>query len=260
LSIGLKPTKSCNFSPCGYEIAVLAEVVRKMKFPNNFNIEVQNKNKHNIEKRSLYYWSRTYTEDLGSGDDSIELVPVIGINIIDFGLGPAQDFHTSYHLWEDRHKDVLLTDVCEIHFLDMVKFRRAGKPDLENPLNRWLAYFDEHRSKDLIEEVIKMDSMIRLTQEKMDQIARDPGLRRAYESIEKAERDRISGMNAVKREAAKAQREAEAAWKQVKIAQKQAEIAQKRDREIVRKLKARGFPAEQIAELTGFSEAEIREW
>jgi hypothetical protein len=28
-----------------------------------------------------------------------------------------------------------------------------------------------------------------------------PGLRRAYESIEKAERDYISGMNAVKREA-----------------------------------------------------------
>jgi predicted transposase/invertase (TIGR01784 family) len=210
---------------------VLAELASGAKV----NIEVQNRNEYNIEKRSLYYWSRKYAEGLGSGEDYAALVPVIGINIIDFGYGPLPDFHTSYRLWEDRHKETLLTDVCEIHFLDMVKFRRAGKRDLENPLDRWLVYFDERSPQNLIEEVVNMDSAIRLVQEKLNQIGLDPGLRRAYEGIEKAERDRISGLNAVRRE------------------------ADRRVLEIVRNLKANGVSVEQIAKSTGLSEADVRE-
>jgi predicted transposase/invertase (TIGR01784 family) len=220
------------------------DVLAKLSTGSKVNIEVQNKNEYNIEKRSLYYWSRKYIEDLRSGDDYIDLVPVIGINIVDFGRGPVEDFHTSYHLWEDRHRDALLTDVCEIHFLDMVKFRQVRERNLENPLNRWLLYFDEHSPAGLIEEIIKMDSAIQLAQEKLDLIARDPALLRAYESIEKAERDYISGINAARREAAReAAREAtrETAW------------------EIARNLKADGVPAGQISKWTGLSEDRIRE-
>jgi predicted transposase/invertase (TIGR01784 family) len=158
---------------------------------------------------------------------------VVGINLISFELGPVEDFHTSYRLWEDRHKDVLLTDVCEIHFLDMVKFRRAGKHDLENPLDRWLVYFDERSPETLIEEVINMDSAIRLVQKKRNQTGLDPGLRRACEGIEKAERDRISGLNAVNRKLAQAKRET------------------------ARNLKTNGVSVEQIAKSTGLSEVQI---
>jgi predicted transposase/invertase (TIGR01784 family) len=229
------------------------DVLARLSTGAKVNIEVQNRNEHNIEKRSLYYWSRKYAEALGSGEDYAELVPVIGINIIDFGYGPVEDFHTSYHLWEDRHKDAQLTDVCEIHFLNMVKFRRTGKRDLENPLDRWLTYFDEHSPENLIEEVVNMDSAIRLVQEKLNQIDLDPKLRRAYESIEKAERDRVSELNAVRREVTQeadrrvAEAVQEATWKAMWEAK----------REMAQNLKARGFPAEQIAELTGLSEAEI---
>jgi predicted transposase/invertase (TIGR01784 family) len=247
------------------------DVLAKLASGAKVNIEVQNRNDYNIEKRSLYYWSRKYAETLEAGDDYAELVPVIGINIIDFGYGPLPDFHTSYHLWEDRHKDTLLTDVCEIHFLDMVKFRRAGKRDLENPLDRWLVYFDERSPENLVEEVINMDSAIRLVQEKLNQIGLDPGLRRTYEGIEKAERDRISSLNAVKREADRRVSEAdrriseadrrvsEADRRATEADRRAAEAARKRDWEIARNLKANGFPAEQIAELTGLSEAQIRE-
>jgi predicted transposase/invertase (TIGR01784 family) len=243
------------------------DVLARLASGAKVNIEVQNRNEYNIEKRSLYYWSRKYAEPLGSGDDYAELVPVIGINIISFELGPLPDFHTSYHLWEDWHKDALLTDVCEIHFLDMVKFRRAGKRDLENPLDRWLVYFDERSPETLIEEVINMDSAIRLVQEKLNQIGLDPGLRRAYEGIEKAERDRISGLNAVNRKLAEADRRTAEAERRATEAERRAtevkreavEADRKAKREIARNLKARSFPVEQIAELTGLFEAQIRE-
>jgi predicted transposase/invertase (TIGR01784 family) len=127
----------------------------------------------------------------------------------------------------------MLTDACELHFLDMVKFRqmKAGKLtgmsfDLADPLHRWLAYFDEHSSPELIEEVLKMDGAIRKTQEKMDLIARDPAMLRAYEQYEKAASDYTSGING--------------AW-----------------RDIARNLRVEGDTNEKIARITGLSPDEI---
>jgi predicted transposase/invertase (TIGR01784 family) len=123
------------------------------------------------------------------------------INIVNFAYIPLDDFHTSFHLWEDFHKDFKLTDACEIHFLDMVKFRRLrnlgaeGGFSLENPLHRWLAWLDEKSSTELVEEVLKMDMAINIAQSKMDLISRDPALLRAYEGYAKAASDWNSGMH-----------------------------------------------------------------
>jgi predicted transposase/invertase (TIGR01784 family) len=182
------------------------DVLAKLADGSKVNIEVQIKNQHNIEKRSLYYWSRKYISDFTSGNDYGDLPSVIAINIIDFGYIPVDDFHTSYHLWEDRHKDSMLSDVCEIHFLDMVKFRRLKDKklgtdfSLDDPLHRWLIYFDEQSSLELVEEVLKMDTAIQKVQEKMDMIARDPALLRAYEQYEKAASDFTTGVNGARRE------------------------------------------------------------
>jgi predicted transposase/invertase (TIGR01784 family) len=52
----------------------------------------------------------------------------------------------------------------------------------------------------LVEEVLKMDTAIQKVQEKMDMIARDPALLRAYEQYEKAASDYTSGINGARRE------------------------------------------------------------
>ncbi|MDR1786407.1 MAG: PD-(D/E)XK nuclease family transposase [Spirochaetaceae bacterium] len=115
----------------------------------------------------------------------------------------VDDFHLSFHLWEDAHKDLLMTDVCEIHFLDMVKFRQFRKRDarftLDDPLHRWLVYFDEYSSKEQIKEVVLMDSAIAAFQNKMEMIARDPALKRAYDAFDKAESDWVTSMDTAER-------------------------------------------------------------
>jgi predicted transposase/invertase (TIGR01784 family) len=217
------------------------DVLCKLTGGTQVNIEVQIRNQHNMGKRSLYYWSLRYSRNFKAGSDYAELLPVITINIINFGYFPIEDFHTSYHLWEDQHKEAMLTDACELHFLDMVKFRKmkAGNItgmtfDLTDPLHRWLAYFDEHSSPELIEEVLKMDGAIRKTQEKMDMIARDPEMLRAYEGYEKAASDYTSGMNGARREG-----------------EQNKAIA------IARKMKSKGKAVEDIADDTGLSLEEI---
>ncbi|MDR0908854.1 MAG: Rpn family recombination-promoting nuclease/putative transposase [Spirochaetaceae bacterium] len=182
------------------------DVLAELADGTRVNIEVQIKNYYNMEQRTLYYWSLKFTRDFRSGDDYATLSPVITINIIDFEyFKTIDDFHTSFHLYEDQYKEVKLTDNCEIHFLEMPKFRklqRNGKLDLQNPLHRWLTYFDKNSPPEVVEEVIEMDTAIGKVQSVMERIQRDPALRRSYEQYEKAESDWTSGMNGVKREIA----------------------------------------------------------
>ncbi|HEY8890503.1 MAG TPA: PD-(D/E)XK nuclease family transposase, partial [Clostridium sp.] len=57
-------------------------------------------------------------------------------------------FHTTFHLWEDGVKDYMLTDVVEIHFIEMEKFRKLRNKNLkEDKLQRWLSFFREDISK-----------------------------------------------------------------------------------------------------------------
>jgi predicted transposase/invertase (TIGR01784 family) len=98
-------------------------------------------------QRSLFYWSREYTKSLEAGQDYLELPNVVAINIVNFEFFPAGDFHTSFHLREDREKDLILTNALEIHFLDMVKFKGVGEKDIRNdPLQRRLVWLDRSRS------------------------------------------------------------------------------------------------------------------
>jgi predicted transposase/invertase (TIGR01784 family) len=212
------------------------DVLGKLRGGTKVNVEVQIKNRFNIEKRSLFYWSRKYAWDFKSGEDYSELVPVITVNIIDFSLFPIEDFHTSYHLWEDRNKEVMLSDVCEIHFLDMVKFRKVKEYDLNDPLHRWLVYFDEYSPVGLIEEIVKMDTAIRLAQDKLEMISRDPDLLRAYERYEKAASDWTTGINGARQEG--------------RIEGRQEGRVEER-KEVGRKLKSRGYSPDEIVDITG---------
>jgi len=125
------------------------------------NIEVQLNNEHNMDRRSLFYWSKVYSESLNEGQDYQELPNVIAINIVDFDYLPGKNFHTCFHMREDTDPSIILSPVLEIHFVNMVKWRRLRKKDLAVPLHRWLTWFDEKSPPELIEEVLSMDTAIK---------------------------------------------------------------------------------------------------
>jgi predicted transposase/invertase (TIGR01784 family) len=160
------------------------------------NIEVQLADLHNMEKRTLYYWGREYTKGIVSGDDYIALPRVININIVNFDQIKLDNFHTCFHLWEDDHKDYLLTDVLEIHFINMIKYKNLEIKDIENSsLVRWLTFFDKDSSKDKLEEVIQMDTAISLANDRLNFVSQDQDFLRIYEAREKALSDWTTGIN-----------------------------------------------------------------
>ncbi|MDR2343015.1 MAG: Rpn family recombination-promoting nuclease/putative transposase [Spirochaetaceae bacterium] len=78
------------------------------------NIEIRLKNEFDMDKRSLCYRAPEYTGGIVEGQGYIDLPPVILINIPDFGYIPLDEFHTSFHLYEDRHKEYMLTDALAL--------------------------------------------------------------------------------------------------------------------------------------------------
>jgi predicted transposase/invertase (TIGR01784 family) len=83
----------------------------------------------------------------------------------------------------------------------MVKFRKLGEKDIRNdPLHRWLAYFDPASPEDLVEEVIKMDVAIQKAQERLTFVANDKEALREYHMREMALSDWASGVNHARRE------------------------------------------------------------
>ena len=136
------------------------DVLAVLQDGTKVNIEVQLGNKGNIDRRSLYYWSRVYSSSLKKGQDFKELPNAAAINILGFNFLPTGNIHTCFRLREDTDPTLVLP-ALEIHFINMVKWRKLeGKNARNDILHRWLAWFDEESSPELVEEVVNMDDDI----------------------------------------------------------------------------------------------------
>ena len=84
----------------------------------------------------------------------------------------------------------------------MVKWRQIeyNKDNLNDPLHRWLIWLNEKSPKELIEEVVNMDSAIMAASEKQDLVTQDQEERDMYLRRQMAILDYNSGMNGARRE------------------------------------------------------------
>ena len=160
------------------------------------NIEVQLRDLGNMERRSLFYWGREYTKGIIKGNDYKDLPRIITINIVDFDSIKLDDYHTCFHLREKNNKDYILTDVLEIHFINMKKFRLLSAKDIVNrALDRWLTYLDVDTPYEAVEELVKMDVAISKANERLEFVTQDRDFLRNYHLREMALLDITSGIN-----------------------------------------------------------------
>ena len=118
-----------------------------------------------------------------------------------------------------------------------------GKKEIVNePLHRWLAWFDKASPPELVTEVINMDSAIQKAEERQDYILSDEDTLRLYEMRQMAQMDWTSGINHARREGLK-----EGKMEGLKEGKKEEKL------EIARKLKSMDIPILQISESTGLA-------
>ena len=163
------------------------------------DIEVQLTNQHNMDKRSLFYWGKLFLEGINQGDDYIKLAKVITINILDFDFLDITKFHSKYHLWEDEAEKYLLTDLIEIHFIELPKFRQLKNRNLrENALHRWLRFFDKFLSEEELKELMEMDSAIKRAEKKLEYLSSDEEALALYRAREDSFHERANMIHSAK--------------------------------------------------------------
>lgn len=177
------------------------------------NIEIQLANRYDMEKRTLYYWSRIYSGQLTEGMGYKELAKTITINILNFRfVKPTERYHTTFHLFEDE-EDFILTDVLEIHFMEIpkliVNWRRKAVNLHEDLLVRWLLLLEAGENEDIrreLEAIAMQDSTMKKAFEEWEDISRDPHAWAEYESRRKAILDDAAAVREAELRAQEAQK------------------------------------------------------
>lgn len=218
------------------------------------NVEIQFTNQYDMVKRSIYYWAGVYRMPMRKKMTYRELHPVIAINIVNFDLfQQTEQFHTSYHLYEDQEK-FKLTDVMEFHFLEMTKLIRAWKAEQLDPWNdvlaRWLLLLGivDRRNGAVYNDIFK----------ELEEIAlKDEHLKDAFQNWEvlSATQEEIIAYEARLKHVL----DAEAARREAELREQEAleKGRQEVEGQVIRRLLAKGMDIDTIADLTLFSKDHI---
>lgn len=159
----------------------------------HIDIEVQLTNQGNMDKRTLFYWGKLYLENIKKGEDYKELEKVITINILDFEFLDTTNYQSSFHLWEDIDKEYMLTDLIEIHFLELPKFiKKKSKNFKDNPIERWLAFLEEDTSETMLKELMSMEPAIKKAEDKLEYLSSDKETMNIYWERERSLHERAN--------------------------------------------------------------------
>lgn len=159
----------------------------------HINIEMQIINEYNMIKRTLYYWSKMFLKQLVKGENYSKLEKTITINLIDFNIDNSDNVHNYYHLINDK-TNKRLTDIMEIHFIDMKKFREHGNID-NDKLEKWLQFIEDPNGEES-DSMASIDSDIGKAKEILSLLSCDDDVKALAELREKAlmdEKSRIDG-------------------------------------------------------------------
>ena len=160
------------------------------------NIEIQVKNEYNMIKRSLYYWSKLYEEELGDGDKYETLSRTVCINILDFKYLDNDRFHNGYRLKEIETNEEL-TDIQEIHFIEIPKLKDLdddSNVDTIDMLQAWVEFLKDPESN-VVRKLEFSNEEIKEAKDELYRLSRDKNELELYNLREKSFYDKISALS-----------------------------------------------------------------
>ena len=202
------------------------------------NIEIQLKNEYNMIKRSLYYWSKLYSEQLNEGEDYSLLKRTICINILNFKYLKTRMFHSVYRM-KEIHTNEELSDIQEIHFIEIPKLEDGSEE--KDMLVAWIEFLKNPESEKVRSLEMSVDE-IREAKDELIKMSNDDTQRELYEMRAKTLRDKISALNEAERKGIKKGREEGEKNKAIEIAKSLIDL---------------GLDKESIAKSTGLDLCEV---
>ena len=219
---------------------------------DKYNIEVQVRTQADYQERSLYYWAKTYSDQLKDGELYGILKKVISISILNFCLFPDHvPYHSCYMLRENSNPENVLTEDCIMHYLEVPKLKGTPKKEIE----KWL-YFIEYGDKEdeTVKVLIDNDAMFRAARRRYEYFIADEKARIAYQQRSMFLHDQANYIYTARKEGREEGREIgleegrQEGRQEGRVEEKKA---------TARKMKELGISPSQISKVTGLEEKEI---
>lgn len=202
------------------------DVKIKTKTDKTIHIEIQLQVTAQLRSRIVFYSAKLLSEQMGSGDKYDKVRKVISILITEEKLVPNSDKYHHCFTMRDSDNGVELTDLIEIHTLELIKIPPASDG---TQLYDWVSFIAADSEEELA-MIAERNPQVGKAVMKYKVLSADERTRDLYERQEKARRDALMFMDDA-------------------IMKKQLEIA--------RRLLMRNRPIEEIIEDTGLALEDI---
>ena len=169
----------------------------RLKNGNICQIEIQLIDNQNTIKRLLYYWSRTYSEQLKRGDEYKELKKTIGIIITNYELEELKEIEeldTKWQIADNKTGKNILTKDLELHIIELPKAKRILEKDENNRIAQWMEFIDNPNTEK-VEKIVKENKEVEKAKSVLYVMSEDEELERRAFLEEKWERDELSLKN-----------------------------------------------------------------
>jgi predicted transposase/invertase (TIGR01784 family) len=132
----------------------------------HYIVEMQVGELDGFAKRVLYYFSKSYSEQIKRGDFYRQLNPVIFIGILDFAFTINPKYISRHQIRDVETHEQTLNDV-EFNFIELPKFNKK-LDELETLIEKWVYFIKNAENTDLIPDNVD-----------------DEGLKSAYQEANK---------------------------------------------------------------------------
>ena len=172
----------------------------KAEIDKNVQVDIEMQLFYSAEliNRILLYWSRLYASQMKAGDGYHVLKKTISILILDDDPYQTDDFHVCSRIrnFEEMFE---LTDLLEIHILELPKLHKQGKRSKNNKLISWMNFLYAQTREEL-DMASEANPVIRKATDMLMAMSRDEEERLRYEGREEFLLDQQYGLQAARGE------------------------------------------------------------
>ena len=238
----------------------ILDVKLKLTDGTVIDIEIQASWNASFVKRTLFYWAKMYTADFKAGESYDKLHRCIAINIIADGFKLNDAIHSEY-LLQEKETHTMLTDVLEVHFLDLQAAKRAkaegNAKGKRGQLINWLRFIGATDKKERA-MIATTSPVLQMLNEKIDILTLSPIERKLYESRMKLKSD-ITTISETQFSAGveRGKSLGLAEGKSLGLAEGEVRGSRQKALETARILKQFGDPVQKIVQATGLTIQEV---
>ncbi len=173
----------------------ILDIRAKDSIGNQFLIEMQSDSQLTFGARILYYWSKIFSKSLKKAEGYLKLPKVYSINFTEFRLTERKHYYSVFQLLEKSEPEIRLTDLLEIHILELPKFKdKIGS--LKTDLETWIFALKEMHilSGDDMNILVKKNPKIKKAATEYKEFTSSEKNRILIEQRKKADLDYLSGI------------------------------------------------------------------